>query len=360
MGNCNTQTDQGDSTISLSKAQFLLLHVVGKGGFGRVWRVEHRRTRQSLALKEMSKVRIVNKRSVSSVMSERKLLAVLKHPFIVNMQYAFQDRDNLYLAMDLMPGGDLRFHIGRCKRFNEENTKFFVACIVAGLEYLHINRIIHRDIKPENLVLDERGYVRITDFGIAKVCQKDNAQDTSGTPGYMAPEVLCRQNHGIAVDYFALGVIAYEFMIGRRPYNGRSRAEIKDAVLARQVQLRRQDIPEGWSLEGADFINKLLQRKPANRLGYNGPAEVKLHHWLKDFPWSKLFEKSLEPSFIPAKEENFDKRQVISPWNDAALQAQADDLEVQNSFIGYFFDNSLKSLQVEATTQSAVSNRQPS
>jgi hypothetical protein len=176
----------------------------------------------------------------------------------------------------------------------------------------------------------------------------------------MAPEVLCRQNHGIAVDYFALGVIAYEFMMGRRPYNGRSRAEIKDAVLARQVQLRRQDIPEGWSLEGADFINKLIQRRPLNRLGYNGPAEVKQHLWLKDFPWSKLFEKSLEPSFKPAKEENFDKQQVVSPWQDPALQAKADDLEVQNSFIGYFFDNSLKTTQAEATTQSAVSNRQPS
>jgi serine/threonine protein kinase len=290
----------------------------------------------------MSKARIVAKRSVNSVMNERRLLAAVEHPFIVNMQFAFQDRENLYLAMDMMTGGDLRFHLCRWKRFNEEMSKFFVASILAGLEYLHLNKIIHRDLKPENLVLDERGYVRLTDFGIARVIQAENAQDTSGTPGYMAPEVLCRQNHGIAVDYFALGVMAYEFMMGCRPYVGRSRAEIKDAVLARQVQLRRQDIPLGWSLEAADFINKLIQRKPSHRLGYNGPAEVRRHTWLKDFPWSNLFDKSLEPSFMPPKAENFDRRHVMSDWNDDFTSAYGDP-DLQHHFIGYFYDPTLKS-----------------
>ncbi len=90
-----------------------------------------------------------------------------------------------------------------------------MACLLLGLEYIHNNNVIHRDIKPENLVLDERGYVRITDFGIAKVFQKENSSETSGTPGYMSPEVMCAQNHSIAVDYFAVGVIAYEFMHGK-------------------------------------------------------------------------------------------------------------------------------------------------
>lgn len=93
--------------------------------------------------------------------------------------------------------------------------EFFIACIVLALEYLHNNNIIHRDLKPENLVLDNLGYAYLTDLGIARVLRQDNSSDTSGTPGYMAPEVMCRQNHGIAADYFALGVIAYEFMIGR-------------------------------------------------------------------------------------------------------------------------------------------------
>lgn len=110
---------------------------------------------------------------------------------------------------------------------------FFVACLVAGLEYCHEKQIIHRDIKQENLVIDDEGYLRITDFGIARVWRAENAQDTSGTPGYMAPEVMCRQNHTTAVDYFAVGVMAYECMNGRRPYVGKSRKKIREHLLSK-------------------------------------------------------------------------------------------------------------------------------
>lgn len=129
----------------------------------------------------------------------------------------------------------------------------------------------------------------------------------------LAPEVMCRLNHGIAVDYFALGVIGYEFMFGRRPYLGRDRKEIREAILAKQVSIKKNEMPPDWSLEAADFINRvtsislcritrssqLLQRKPANRLGNNGPQEVKNHPWLRDFPWEKLKRKELLAPFIP-------------------------------------------------------------
>jgi serine/threonine protein kinase len=144
------------------------------------------------AMKEMSKVRIVNKKSVNSVMNERKLLAQLKHPFLINMFYAFMDFENLYLVTDLVTGGDLRYHQMKIKVFTEEETKFFISSIIIGLEYMHNNGVIHRDIKPENLLLDGNGYLRITDLGISRVWAPDNAHDTSGTPGYMAPEVMCR------------------------------------------------------------------------------------------------------------------------------------------------------------------------
>jgi len=125
----------------------------------------------------------------------------------------------------------LRYHICRHKCFTEEITRFFVACLIAGLEYIHAKNVIHRDIKPENLVLDQSGYLRITDFGIARICREDNMADTSGTPGYMAPEVMCRLNHKVTVDYFAVGVMAFECMYGRRPYLGKSRKEIRDHIL---------------------------------------------------------------------------------------------------------------------------------
>jgi len=127
-----------------------------------------------------------------------------------------------------------------------------------GLEYIHSNGIIHRDIKPENLVFDADGYLRITDFGIARAWTPENSHDTSGTPGYMAPEVMCRQNHGVAADYFAVGVIAYECMLGRRPYQGKTRKEIRDQILAKQASVRLQDLPDGWSLDAIDFVNKVF------------------------------------------------------------------------------------------------------
>lgn len=129
--------------------------------------------------------------------------------------------------------------------------------MIQGLSYVHSNKVIHRDIKPENLVLDDKGYLRITDFGVAKVLSRDNSSETSGTPGYMAPEVMCAQNHSYAVDYFAVGVIGFEFMIGYRPYLGKSRKEIKELILSKQVQIKKQDLPDGWTNEAADFINRV-------------------------------------------------------------------------------------------------------
>ena len=127
------------------------------------------------------------------------------------------------------------------------------------METVHGHGIIHRDIKPENLVFDEDGYLKLTDFGIARewMPELDNSNETSGTPGYMAPEVMCKNNHGIAADYFAVGVIAWECMFGKRPYSGKSRREIRDAILAKQAQIRKNEVPDGWSIEAADFINKV-------------------------------------------------------------------------------------------------------
>ncbi|OMJ70410.1 hypothetical protein SteCoe_31613 [Stentor coeruleus] len=157
MGNSEIKTDS--ATSGMSKRDFRLEKVIGRGGFGKVWKAESCKNGRVFAMKEMLKTRIVKKNSVQSVLKERMLLSIIKHPFIVNMQYAFQDRLNLYLVMDLMTGGDLRYHLSKNRQFNETQSKFLISCILMGLEYLHINGIIHRDIKPENLVFDNKGYL---------------------------------------------------------------------------------------------------------------------------------------------------------------------------------------------------------
>ena len=219
------------NAIAINRNSFDYISIIGRGGFGKVWKVFFEKYKCYYAMKEMSKTKIIDKKSEKSIKSERELLSKIHHKFIINMQFAFQDNENLYLVSDLLTGGDLRYHICKYRKFSEEQTRFFLACILLGLEYCHSNNVIHRDIKPENLVLDDKGYVHITDFGIAKIQQPNNYKETSGTPGYMSPEVICGKNHTIAVDYFALGVIGYEFMMGVRPYLGKSRKEIKEKMV---------------------------------------------------------------------------------------------------------------------------------
>ena len=135
---------------------------------------------------------------------------------------------------------------------------------------------------------------------------------------------MCRQNHGVAVDYFAVGVIAYECMLGRRPYLGKSRKEIRDQILAKQVSVKKHEIPDGWSVEAADFINKVsfnltvqtIQRKPISRLGLNGPADVKAHPWFKSFDWEGLKNKKTKAPYIPPAEDNFDQKHINENWKD--------------------------------------------
>ena len=294
---------------NLHRNMFEFLFIIGKGGFGKVWRVREKKTKELYALKEMSKTKIIDKKSEKSINGEREFLSYLHHPFIVNMHYAFQDNDNLYLVMDLLTGGDLRYHCSRYRSFSEEQTRFFLSCIIHSLSYIHKNKVIHRDIKPENLVLDDKGYVHITDFGIAKINMPDNSSETSGTPGYMCPEVMNGKNHSFPADYFSIGVIGYEFMMGKRPYRGRGRKEIKEQMISYQAKIEEDEIKDGWSLESVDFINGLLMRKEKKRLGSkNGIKELKEHPWLKYYPWKELSNKTLPAPFIPEKIDNFDKK----------------------------------------------------
>ncbi|CAD8178715.1 unnamed protein product [Paramecium octaurelia] len=340
----------------VNRTHFKFLYVIGKGGFGRVWRVEMKKNKKLFALKEMSKAKVIQKRSVNSVLNEKYLLEHLHHPFLVNMWYAFQDRENLFLIIDLLTGGDLRFHLGKMRRFSEAQTKFFVACILLALTYLHQNGIIHRDLKPENLVLDQDGYMRLTDLGIARMNKGNNAGDTSGTPGYMAPEVMCRMDHSVVADYYALGVITYELMLGRRPYNGRTRQDIREQILAKQVQVKKEELPLGWSENSLDFVNQLILRKPERRLGSNGIEEILHHSWLKGYPWDDLLKKKVQALYVPgAVDDNFDFQNQISEETQLNDDQQLENQvllrrdTVQSLFDGYNFDVELKNIQHQQT-----------
>ena len=306
--NQNIENIKTEKFERVTKNSFEYISIIGKGGFGKVWKVYQKKNRTYYAMKEMSKAKIIDSHSELSVKAERDLLSKIFHPFIINMQYAFQDRDNLYLILDLLTGGDLRFHLCLRQTFTEEQSKFIICCILLALEYVHSNNIIHRDVKPENLVFDKKGYLKLTDFGIAKQYKKnvDNSNENSGTPGYMAPEVLSNLTHNFCVDYYALGIITYELMFNKRPYNGRNRREIKEQIMSHQIQIHHKNIPKDWSQESADFINKLIIRKPNRRLGFNGINDIKEHPWLKYFNWKDLYLQKINAPYLPIYYDNID------------------------------------------------------
>ena len=189
---------------------------IGSGGFGHVWKVLYCKGDYHLAMKQLSKKEIINQNFVENIFSERNILNIIYNVHIVNLYLTFQDDNYLYMIMDYLEGGDLRKHM-IAKKFNIKEIKFIAACIIIALEYIHKKGIIHRDIKPENLIFDNKGYLRISDFGIAiknnTISQLEKNSDKSGTPGYMAPERIINNiniNYTYCSDYFSLGIILYE------------------------------------------------------------------------------------------------------------------------------------------------------
>jgi len=344
MGNCDCYVkDINDKFYNdanrLKLDDFVLLYPIGRGGFGRVWKVRLKRQYNSnivdirlqknksriFAMKEMNKAKICLKKSTKSVANERKFLENFNYNLLCNMYYAFQDDETLYIIMDYLSGGDLRYHICRRNFFTEEETKFIAACITLSLNYIHERNVIHRDLKPENLVFGGDGYLHLTDFGIAMEYKRGDTGvvSASGTPGYMAPEAIINKPHDFAVDYFALGVIVYELMMGERPYQGKNRKEIREQMFSIEIKLDNDDLPDDWVDENIiDFINKLLVRKKKKRLGYKDGLEVKNHPYFNDILWSQLENMTFESPFVFETEDNFDESYAQKQDNDSIYEGK--------------------------------------
>ena len=255
-------------------------------------------------MKELSKLKIIFKNNIKNVLIERELLTKLNYPFLIKMHFSFQDKDYLYFILDYKECSDLRYYYFKDIRFNEQQSKFIISCLILSLEYIHTNKIVHRDLKPENLIFDNIGYVYLTDFGIARKLNNnyDIDMDCGGSPGYMAPEILFKQRYNFTADYFAIGVILYELMLLSRPYFG-NRKNIRNQMKEEEKQISIDEVPSGWNIEVCDFINKLIIINPEKRLGNKGINEIKSHPWLKYFDWKSLYLKKINSPFIPSLTE---------------------------------------------------------
>ncbi|OBZ72473.1 Serine/threonine-protein kinase 32A [Grifola frondosa] len=290
---------------------FDLHRAVGKGAFGKVRVVEHKRSKNLYALKYIDKARCIKQKAIANIIQERRLLEEIDHPFIVNLRYAFQDDENCFFVLDLMLGGDLRFHLERLRRLPEEAVRFWVAELSCALEYLHRQRIIHRDLKPDNILLDAMGHAHITDFNVA-IHYSDRRLHTSvaGSMAYMAPEVVGRKGYTWCVDWWSLGVVAWELLFHRRPFDGRSSERIIHSILKDTIRLP-SSAKDRCSQEGQDFILALLDRNPNTRLGCKdkelGIDDVRTHPWMAAIDWDSIENKDVQPTFVPdMKKANFD------------------------------------------------------
>ena len=303
----------------------------------------------------MSKTKIIYKKNVNNILREKNILSSLNSPFIVNMIYAFQDYDHLYFVMDLLTGGDLRYHLNfHTKKFTEIQIKFFISCIIISLEYIHNKNIIHRDIKPENLIFDNNGYLRLTDFGIAKYFNEISynnisKNDICGTLGYMAPELISSKKYSESIDYYALGVITYELIFGHRPYLNKNIHELKNVILTKKFKLTEKDIPNNFDVSIIDFINKLLEKKPTNRLGNNGINEIIEHPWLSGINWEKMKLKQIKEIYIiDQSDENLCLKNILTKENKEIdeiykeIKMKKNYLEIFKDFDSEIIPNELK------------------
>ncbi|CAD6919907.1 unnamed protein product [Tilletia controversa] len=287
---------------------FYLLRAVGKGAFGKVRVVQHKQTKNLYALKYINKAKCCKMRAVSNIIQERRLLEEIESPFICNLRYAFQDDENLFMVLDLMLGGDLRFHLDRSGNMKEEVVRFYVAELAIGLDYLHRLQIVHRDLKPDNVLLDEKGHAHITDFNIAvHFAPRRPLTSVAGSMAYMAPEVLAKRGYLHHVDWWSLGVMSYELLFGRRPFRGKTNSALTHSILNDRCVFP-ENVDSIVSPECIGCVKGMLERDVTKRLGCrNGLEDFKTHPWFAGLDWAAIEAKQITPPFEPdSKRANFD------------------------------------------------------
>lgn len=247
------------------------------------------------AMKVLRKSEIVRLKQVEHINSEREILDRVRHPFLVELYATYQDSLNVYMLLSYIPGGELFSHLRRAGRFSADVTRFYLASIILAIEYLHSHNIIYRDLKPENLLLDRTGYLRIADFGFAKVVE-DRTFTLCGTPEYLAPEIVLSQGHGKAVDWWALGILAFEMIAGYPPFFDDHPLGIYEKILKNEVFFPGHIDPYAKSL-----IRGLLTADRSKRLGNlrGGAKDVMSHAWFTGVDWGSLERKEIGAPIVP-------------------------------------------------------------
>ncbi|XP_046809617.1 serine/threonine-protein kinase N isoform X2 [Lucilia cuprina] len=284
----------------LSMDNFRMLSVLGRGHFGKVILCQLRTNNQYYAIKALKKGDIIARDEVESLLSEKRIFEVanaMRHPFLVNLYACFQTEQHVCFVMEYAAGGDLMMHI-HTDVFTEPRAVFYAACVVLGLQYLHENKIIYRDLKLDNLLLDTDGYVKIADFGLCKEGMGfgDRTGTFCGTPEFLAPEVLTETSYTRAVDWWGLGVLIFEMLVGESPFPGDDEEEVFDSIVNDEVRY-----PRFLSLEAIAIMRRLLRKNPERRLGSSerDAEDVKKQAFFRTIVWDDLLLRKVKPPFVP-------------------------------------------------------------
>lgn len=391
--------DSPDSPITRSPepkgmpkiTDFKIVKAVAEGGFGRVYLARKKRTKDLYAIKVLKKADMIQKNQVKYVKAERNILARLQNPFVIKMYFSFQSKEYLYIVMEWASGGDCFSLLQKFGALPEEVAKMYIAETVLSLEYLHSIGIVHRDLKPDNLLVDSRGHIKLTDFGLSSIGLADTMSFESrrinlppystpdspaethhnnsvppnthkhqpptkaeirekrkklysgvGTPDYLAPEILLGIGHSYPVDWWALGVLLFEFLVGLPPFA----ADTVD-VIFENVHKRQINWPSDLDENAKDLINKLLDLDPEHRLGCNGAEEIKRHPYFSDINFETIYKQT--PMFIPKLKDPestsyFKPREDRFPINDSDLLKVTESLFDSNvqddlTFGGFWYVN---------------------
>ena len=338
----------------LTPEDFEALYLVGQGAFGKVFQVRKKDTGVLYAMKVMKKEVVIAKEQMEYTKQERDILTSITHPYVVKLRFSFQTATKLYLVLDFINGGHLFYWMYREGMFDVGLTRFYIAEIVCGIGHLHSLNIMHRDLKPENILVDREGHVRITDFGLAKKFSSDGEKANSlvGSIDYMAPEILKDKGHGKEADWWSVGVLLYEMLIGQLPFRGKNKAAIQKAITSQKIKM-----PTFVENDAAKLIQNLSMKDPNLRLGSdvnlkkdstskNGTEEVKKHKFFSKINWAKLEKREVPAPFVPKIDQDkgdgcvahFDKK-----WTDAKVHAEAESAAAspssaeQRHFLGFTY-----------------------
>ncbi|EAY23147.1 AGC family protein kinase [Trichomonas vaginalis G3] len=281
----------------LKMSDFRVLKVIGRGFYGKVTLCEHIATKEIVAIKSIHKSRLIQQNKVTTVISERNILAKAQHPFIVNLKFAFQSPSKFYLGLEYVPGGELFFHMQRYGNIRLDDCKIYIAEILLALNHLHSLGVIYRDLKPENILLDANGHIKLTDFGLSKnLAHEVHTSTFCGTTEYLAPEVVNHQPYTYSVDWWALGVLTYELLFGTTPFAHQNRAKMFRNILDNEPQF-----PPNFNQEAIDFIKAMLTKDPLKRPTFE---QIKQMKFFQNLNWDDVLQKKIQPKFVPASDNS--------------------------------------------------------